>query len=204
MGKWIRYLTFIVSLVSANAFAFTAANPYVALLGGYQHFQDVYRDDGDTTTGRLAFGMNVPYDCVWSWGGELGFQLGNRMRINADNVSSIIGTIPVFLTIKPMVDLLLNINYQLTPQWSLRAKLGGAYLQGLLDRSTIENENEVRPEIQLGFAWKMTQMVSWVMYYQSICGNKPTLSIVDASLGTAKIKALPSARAIFLGMEMNI
>jgi len=173
---------------------------YGVMSGGYGVFNNVLYNDGQTGVLHLAIG--VQGDQVV--GLELGIQTGNRMRINTNNVIKAIGDAPVYLTIKPPLDLLLTITSHLglLPVF-IQAKGGAVLLQGMIDSVTIKNQTQFRPEAQLGFGVDVTPLISLIAYYQCLFGNNPALTHPNVSAGTANLPNLPTFQAGFIGMQMR-
>lgn len=175
---------------------------YGLVSGGYGNFEDVLSNDGQTGILRLAMGTKFNINPLLLLGAEVGVQTGNRMRINSDNAIVAIGSAPVFLTIKPPIDTLLTVTSRFEESaLAVQTKVGAAYCQGMVESLTIPNKFQVLPEIQFGLSLNFSQNISLIAYYQRIFGNKPSLTHINISNGTAKLNNLNTMQASFVGIE---
>lgn len=177
---------------------------YTSVSGGYGNYNGALSNDGQTGILRLALGTQFNLGRYALFGTELGIQTGNRMRINSDNAIVAIGSAPVFLTVRPPIDVLLTaaFHFRKTPL-TLLAKAGAAYCQGKMDSVTIPNKSKVMPEAQLGLNVGLSSEISLIVYYQHLFGSTPRLSNIDIDNGTATLNKLPTMQAGFIGIEKH-
>lgn len=181
------------------------SNHYYGLIsGGYGNFEGVLTNDGQTGLLRLALGTQFDISCFTLLGAEIGVQTGARMRINTNNAIIAIGSAPVFLTLKPPIDVLLTVSSRLgATVLAVHAKAGAAYNQGMIDSMTIPNKSQVVPELQLGLSYEFSRHISLVAYYQCFFGNTPSLTHIDINSGTASLNHLPTMQAGFVGIKKS-
>lgn len=172
--------------------------------GGYGVFQHVLPKDGASSVLRFSLGGQVPIQKNINIGIEISTQTGNRMRLNSENAIPAIGTAPVFLTVKPILDALVSVIYNLDESTVFyELKSGAFYSQGMLDSLTIPNKNQISPEIVAGIGIHLTSQFDIVAYYQHIFSGQPTFANIDILTGTANLSQLPSLQTGFIGLEMH-
>lgn len=177
---------------------------YGLVSGGYGNFEGVLTNDGQTGILRLALGTQFNISRFTLLGAEIGIQTGARMRVITSDAIVAIGSAPVFLTVKPPIDVLLAVSSHLgATALTVHAKAGVAYNQGLIDSMTIPNKSQVVPEVQLGLGYEFSRNVSLVAYYQRFFGNMPLLTHIDINNGTASLNHLPTLQAGFVGIQRS-
>lgn len=198
---------FLVSnlLLSVLFFSTEAQADYYGILsGGYGVFEHVLPQDGSSGLLRFSLGAEVPIQKNLQIGMEMSTQTGNRMRIHTENAVLAIGTAPVFLTVKPIVDVLATATYHLADSSLFLAVKGGAfYSQGMLDSLTIPNRNQISPELVGEVGLQVTPKINIVVYYQHIFNGHATLTNIDFVTGTANLSQLPALNSGFIGLEMH-
>jgi hypothetical protein len=192
-------------LLYALSFSSNAQPDYYGMLsGGYGVFQHVLPQDGASGVLRFSLGAQVPIQKNLNIGMEISTQTGNRMRINTENAIPAVGTAPVFLTVKPILDALATVTYNLDESSIFFEVKGGAfYSDGMVDSRTIPNKSQISPEIVGGLGIHVTSMVNIVVYYQHIFSGQATLANIDVLSGTANLSQLPTLQTGFIGLEMH-
>lgn len=198
--RLMYYLSFLFLSLKAQAHA----DYYSTLSGGYSVYKHVFSNDGASGLFRFSLGAQTSSRNDLNFGVEVGIQTGNRMRIDSGNAISAIGTAPVFLTIKPMYDILATLRYDLSHRSIfLEMKGGASYSNGLVDSLTIPNKGELSPEIQAGFGIHLSAKVTILFYYQHIFNGEAQLINVNSSTGTARLSHLPTLQSGFVGLQMH-
>ncbi len=177
---------------------------YGMLSGGYGIFQHVLPQDGVSGLLRFSLGVQVPIQKNLNIGMEIGSQTGNRMRINTENAIFVVGTAPVFLTVKPILDALVTLTYTLdeSPIF-FEIKGGSFYSDGMVDSLTIPNKSQISPEIIGGVGMHVNSKVNIVVYYQHIFSGRATLVNMDFLTGTANLSQLSTLQSGFIGLEIH-
>jgi hypothetical protein len=202
---FMRFLRINAVLLCALAFSAHAQPEYYGMMsGGYGVFQDVFPQDATSGVLRFSLGTQIPIKKNLTVGVEIGTQTGNRMRLNDANAIPAVGTAPVFLTVKPVVDALGTVTWHFNKSaLFLDIKGGVFYAQGMVDSLTIPNRNQVSPEIMAGLGIHLTPRVSTVVYYQRVFSGQVRLTQVDVSTGEANLSQLPTLQAGFIGLKMH-
>jgi len=180
---------------------------YVGGFGGYGVTDGAYGQDGNFTQGRLTLGVHGMNYKKLLLGAELGVQSGNTMRLSASpDVINAAGALPIQSTLKPLLDALVTVKYQLPTANPISAILKGgiAYRQlQLNDRTSSEdNLNKVNGEFQGGLGYNITEHVMLTAMYQGIySASNAGLSL--NSLGDVTLSHIPTQQAGFLGVEYS-
>lgn len=180
---------------------------YLGAYGGYGIIQNAYKQDGNFTQGRLALGAHIKQYKYWMFGGELGFQSGNNMRLNADPevIDPTFDLLPQ-ATLKPFVDLLFTVKSQFRSDKPLFYLLKGGIAYRQLDLADRTSSNDtlgnVAGEFQAGLGWAVSQHVMLTGFYQGIYGNNVDVS-VDVTGQNTFIAHIPTQQAVFLGIEYS-
>lgn len=192
-------------LLYALSFSSHAQPDYYGMLsGGYGVFQHVLPQDGASDVLRFTLGAQVSIQKNINIGMEISTQTGNRMRINTENAIPAVGIAPVFLTVKPILDALATVTYNLDESSIFFEVKGGAfYSNGMVDSLTIPNKSQISPEIVGGLGLHVTSKVNIVVYYQHIFNGQATLANIDDLTGTANLSQLPTLQTGFIGLEMH-
>lgn len=206
-GKWIFRL-FILFIFSSHSYAGTTlstSQAYASISGGYGKFQHGYQGTGATTIGRIAIGSLWHLNENYLFGGEIGVQSGNRMELY-NNVAGAFGytsTPPVYLTVKPPVDILAALKLHLKSVF-IQLKAGAVYLRTMTDSVDIPSESDVLAEAQAGAGFDLTCHTRVILSYQHFFGQNPALVNVNSAAGTAKIKHIPSWSAGMISFETDL
>lgn len=180
---------------------------YAGAFGGYGVVSGAYKQDGNVAQGRLTLGMHAVNYNLLMLGAELGLQSGNSMRLHAS--PSVLlggGGLPIQSTLKPLVDALVTVNYQFSPNSPLFVLLKGgiAYRQlELEDRSSGQDSlNKVNGEFQGGLGYQLTEQVLISAFYQGIYSSSDARVALN-SIGDTTISQIPTQQAGFLGFEYS-
>lgn len=170
---------------------------------GMAQFDSMDELHGQTALGRLAFG----YALTRHFGLEMGIQNGNQMRLDLPKKTvDVLGGVPLVGTAKPLIDALITIKTpslsSTTPLFAL-AKGGVAYRQLQMDRESINDRAQFSPEIQAGLGYKVSECLDVHLMVQYVLGSNPDVQ-VDAMTERGWIANIPSQRAIFLGLTLNL
>lgn len=197
-------LLLILTLTTAAVYAYPV-RVYAILNGGYGSYQAVNANDGGTGVIRIGLGTSFSLQHHLLIGGEAAIQTGNRMRLSA-STTAVFGpnAMPVFITVRPPIDLLLTAGYRLTEHLSLIGKVGVAYLNVLVDNVTIANLSQNTPEAQVGLSWNISKRANLDIDFQQYFGSRPILSNVNLEQGTAVLNNLPTWQAIFIGVDVDL
>lgn len=185
------------------------AIPTAAISGGYGAFDSAADDTGQTGVLRIALGSLWYLNPTTLLGGELGAQTGNRMELDSDILAPFgvdpDDRLPVYLTVKPVVDLLATLRYYIHSPLFIEAKAGAAYIATMIDNADISSESQWRPEIQLGLGWDLTDHGRIMLGYQRIFGSSDLdLSDVDVLQGSAALDHVPTWQAVLLTFEFDL
>jgi len=181
---------------------------YIGAYGGYGAIDGAYKRDGNFAQGRLAFGAHIKQYKYWMFGGEVGVQSGNNMRLNAspEVIDTEVDLLPQ-ATLKPLVDLLFTVKGQFTPNKPLFYLLKGgiAYRQlTLADRTSSKDTlSKVNGEFQAGLGWTASKHVMLTAFYQGIYETSNAGVSVDASGENTFFANIPTQQAGFLGIEYS-
>ncbi|PJD92543.1 MAG: hypothetical protein CK424_05425 [Legionella sp.] len=187
---------------------------YVGAFGGYGKINGAIKDDGNFAQGRLAIGARArePFQHMLL-GGELGIQTGNTMRLSSsDTVLDLSGNLPFQSTLKPVLDALVTLKFQVQPEspFAVILKGGIAFRQlQLNDRTSISDSvSTVNGEFQAGLGYRITERMQLTAMYQGIYSNNNAnvqFTSVAADdffdIGYTTISRIPTQQAGFLGIE---
>lgn len=170
---------------------------------GMAQFDSMEDLHGQTALGRLAFG----YALTRHFGLEMGIQNGNQMRLDLPKKTvDVLGGVPLVGTAKPLIDALITVKTpslsSTTPLFAL-AKGGVAYRQLQMDRESINDRAQCAPELQAGLGYKVSERLDVHLMIQYVLGSNPDVQ-VDAMTERGWIANIPSQRAIFLGLTLNL
>jgi hypothetical protein len=219
--KKIAGAALISVLISLPAFATTdyksnnmvpawlTSRVYMGAYGGYGTIDGAYENDGDFTQGRLSLGLNAYQYQRAMFGAEIAVQSGNSMRLQVSPaVLAALGGLPVQVTLKPFVDLLVTVKGQITDRFPLIAFLKGgiAYRQMQLnDRiSSKDYLSQVNGELQAGLGYKLTEYATLTAFYQGIYSKSSAGVSVDPTGEFTYINQIPTQQAGFVGIEYTI
>lgn len=175
---------------------------------GYMEYQKMFREDGQTATARLSIGKTLftIEQLFLDVGLELGIQSGNRMRLSLpESTIDILGGLPLELTVKPIMDLLVSAKVSPSEFFPLFLLLkgGGSYLRVMGDRGAVNDVNKLAPEVQAGFGYTISNQANITLLYQGIFGGHPKFQLNEATL-TGDLSNASVAHAVLLGFAINI
>lgn len=196
-------LALIGIVLGTNAKAQEIINPpvyapwHISASLGMQSTEYVFDAHRTTAVGRLAF-QYMPIEHI---GLELGVQSGNTMRFIADEETVYsLGGVGIEGTIKPMIDVLVAAKTPLlSPSIPLFAsvKAGIAYRQLQMDRESLNELEQWKPELQAGLGYQVNQRLNMNVMYQYIAGARPKIQS-HAETDSGHISNIPNQRAVFL------
>lgn len=172
---------------------------------GMAHFPGMTNQDGQTAMGRLSLGRTFFTQPYWQMGIETGIQSGNTMRLSLPKASiDVLGGVPIEAKLKPFLDVLLSLKTE--PLGSIPIigwlKGGVAYRQLQVDRVSVNDLNELSPEIQVGFGYRINEQTTINLGYQAIFGKQSTLT-VNPSTETGVMQYIPGQQALLIGFSFN-
>ncbi len=147
---------------------------------GYTAFQQAGDSSGGALLGRFSIGKALYHVNHTMAGLELGVQNGNRMSLGVpQSTLDEMGSLPIWTTVKPMVDLLatLQVGSDRTPAYLL-IKGGVAYRTWEMERQSINNLSQAAAEVQAGVGVPISKMATLNLLYQGVFGadNKFTVN----------------------------
>jgi hypothetical protein len=177
---------------------------YGGIYGGYGVISGMYKNDGRMAQTRLVLGYNLAsFWEHWTLGLELGVQSGAEMRVSGSSaLISTAGGLHPQVTLKPFLDLLLAVRWDMGKDFSLFAKGGIAYRElHFKDRNSSKDSiQKVNGEFQAGIGYEISSHARLVAFYQGIYSeNHVGLSL--SSSGNVRMAHIPTQQAGFLGIE---
>ncbi|MDF1677997.1 MAG: hypothetical protein P1U32_04805 [Legionellaceae bacterium] len=214
-----RALSLLGSLLSFTSFAGTMGvmppppmpmievHPWsVTASLGYTAYKYGADGSGQTPVGRFAIGKALCDVGQASFGGELGVQNGNTMRLFIDqDALDVLGGLPINATITPLLDLLATLRVSLasnTPVF-LDLKGGLVYRRMYIDRSTVNNKFQFAGEFQGGIGVPIADSSTLSLLYQGIYGGSLGYS-ADLASQTGNIKNIPIQNGILLSLNITL
>lgn len=178
---------------------------FSANLGATQ-YKAMYLQDGQSALGRLSLESRYPFSEFASIALEAGIQNGNAMRLALPKSTlDLLGGEPVFIHVKPMIDVLLSA--QIKPMEDLgffgSIKGGIAFRQMQVDRNEVNDLSKVSPEIQAGLGYQINDYMAIHFHYQHVFGGDPNYQ-VNETLTSATISNIPSQNSVLLGLTLII
>ncbi len=176
---------------------------------GYTQFQQAGDGSGGALLGRFAIGRDFYNTEKTRFGLELGVQNGNRMSIAASqDTLDALGGLPVWTTVKPMVDFL--ATYQVAVLHESPAfvvlKGGAAYRQWEAERQSINNLSQIAGEIQAGIGVAVVERATLSLLYQGIYGANPDFTVNTTPNqefnGTGHVSNIPVQNGVLLSLSI--
>lgn len=200
-------LSSVIAVTQAQAHVSTeqaAYKPwYLTASIGMQSVQYAQKGHGETAAGRLAF----HYMPIRYLGLELGIQSGNTMRFIANKETiDILGGVGIEGQIKPIIDVLLTAQSPtLSPSFPLyaSAKAGMAYRQLQMDRESLNDISQTKPEFQVGLGYRLNPHLDISVMYQYMVGANPKIH-ADPLTESGLVSHIPAQQAVFLGLTYNL
>lgn len=180
-------------------------SPYMGLSIGSGESQNTANNTGKTSLLRISLGSLYSFTPDFSLGAEIGAQTENEVLLNADATRAFHADMPpLFLTVKPSIDLLAEAKYHFDLPIFLEAKAGAVYLRTMTDNADIQSDSTWRPEIQVGAGYDITNISRIILSYQRFFGQTPTFSHINYTSGTADLNHVPTWQAALLTLEVNV
>ncbi len=173
---------------------------------GYTSYKYGTDGTGQTPIGRFAIGKALCDMGQASFGGELGVQNGNTMRLFIDqDALDVLGGLPIEATITPMIDLLATLRVSMsanTPVF-LDLKGGLVYRRMYIDRETVNNKFQFGGEFQGGIGMPVADSSTLSILYQGIFGGSLGYS-ASLPAQTGSIKNIPIQNGILLSLNITL
>lgn len=174
---------------------------------GYAGLVGAYAGQGQSGAGRFAMGKVFHDYGRSSLGLELGVQNGTTMQLFIPEATlDVLGGVPVTVTVKPLLDLLVTWNF--SPIASSAGfgelKLGAAYRRmDVLIRQTVNNKSQFSCEIQAGLGMPITDVATLSLLYQGIFGSNLNFQ-ANAITETGLIANIPVQNGVLLSLNVAI
>ncbi|HHT0593743.1 TPA: hypothetical protein ACTXXA_001648 [Legionella anisa] len=174
---------------------------------GYTVYEDMYRDDGQTTLGRFAIGRDVYTSSPIALGLEVGVQSGNTMRyFPSQEAIDALGGLPIQTTVKPMLDLLATLKtdtFGVSPIFA-QIKGGISYRRWQFnDRNSINDKSQIAGEVQAGLGYFISERANLSLFYQGIFGSTPDFRF-SADNATGRVSNIPLQNGGLLGLTVSL
>jgi hypothetical protein len=170
---------------------------------GYGEYQHMYRSDGQTVLGRLAFAAEMLAANQATFGLEIGLQSGNRMRFGIPPGTLDTLGCAVRTRMRPMLDLLLTAYMNPLSESLLftQVKGGIAFRHWQIDSSWVNNKSEFAGEVQAGLGYPLTEISNLNLLYQGVFGGNPKFrsNVFNES---RNISCLPIQHGVLLGFSI--
>lgn len=173
---------------------------------GFTQYSSAYKQDGNSTLGRLSLDTRYILSDFSSLALEVGIQNGNTMRLPISQVElDELGGEPVTVSIKPSVDALLAAYISPWDDSGFFAVVKGgiAYRQLQVDRNEVRDFAKTSPELQAGLGYFFNDNLGLHLLYEHIFGGNPNYQI-NRILQTAAINNIPSQNSLYLGITLLI
>ncbi len=173
--------------------------------------------DGQTSFQRIAIakdlgtwhfgGWDYGYMHRVRWGGEVGVQTGNIMRLGASQATlDLLGGMPIQLNVKPTLDLLAAATVQATDELPafgvLKAGIAYRRLQ-INDRVTVNDLSQVAFDMQAGIGMDVSEHGKLSLVYQGIFGGNPNFT-VNTAAATGHIAAIAIQNGVLLNLAFMV
>lgn len=171
---------------------------------GYASLSDAFSGQGQTAVGRIAVGKTLGDVMYGMFGLELGFQNGTNMQLNIPQATlNVLGGVPVTVTVKPLLDLLVTLRAMPVSTSTVFAdlKLGAAYRRmDVLIRQTVNNKSQFAFEAQAGLGIPIIEAVTVSLLYQGIFGSSVNFQ-ADPASATGSISNIPVQNGVLLSLS---
>lgn len=182
-------------------------HPWSFIAGlGYTEYENVASSDSQTVLERLGFAKELARFNLFSLGGELAVQTGNRMDLEIpQSAQLILGDLPIETTVKEMIDLLATVKTQMfgTTPFFLIAKGGAVYRQLKIDRDSVNNKSQFSAEAQGGVGLQIDSSAYLSVLYQGFF-NGETNFLADPLTTTGYIAHIPAQNSVLLVLTVNV
>ncbi|MDP3560824.1 MAG: hypothetical protein Q8R83_01425 [Legionellaceae bacterium] len=194
-GNWVDYAQFMRKHFDL----------YLPLSGGYGYLQHAEYKTGFSGVLRFGLGSRWRVNDTLQLGTELGFQTGESMLMNAET-TEVLGpnALPVSLTIKPPIDFLLTVKYDIYKPVFAELKGGVAYLNTMVSGADMLTSQVWLPEIQAGMGMRFSSNIALVVSYQRFFGQNPKVINLNLLSGISTLRGIPTWQALLLTAEIRI
>ncbi|MBA2657424.1 MAG: hypothetical protein H0U70_10675 [Tatlockia sp.] len=172
---------------------------------GYESYSDMYQKDGLTALSRLGIAVKIAEFKNFFLAVEAGIQSGTRMRLKVPfELLDEMGGLPLEITVKPMLDLLLTAQTISSKNLSLSliAKGGIAYRQQQLFRQSVNNLSQVNAEMQIGFGYKINKYAGLSLLYQHVFGGHPNFRY-NSTTEKGHIDNITKEQGVLFGISIS-
>jgi len=169
---------------------------------GYTQYQQTGDSSGGALLGRFAIGKGLYLAGHSLFGLELGVQNGNRMSIGASQATlDEMGSLPIWTTVKPMVDLLGTVQVSSEQHAGFFVLKGGiAYRTWEAERQSINNLSQVAGEVQVGVGVQIVKKATLSLLYQGVFGANNGFTVnADHS---ATLSNIPIQNGVLLSLSL--
>ena len=169
---------------------------------GYSAYQQAGDSSGGTLVGRFGLGKVVYHSGFTSVGLEVGVQNGNRMSISASQATlDEMGSLPIWTTVKPMVDLLgtLQVGTSSSPAFFV-LKGGIAYRTWETERQSINNLSQIGGEVQAGVGIPLAKKATLSLLYQGVFGASNDFTVRPDT--SATVSNIPIQNGVLLSVSL--
>ncbi len=169
---------------------------------GYTQYQQAGDSSGGALLGRFAIGKGLYLTGHSLFGLELGVQNGNRMSIGASQATlDEMGSLPIWTTVKPMVDLLGTVQVGSDQHAGFLVLKGGiAYRTWEAERQSINNLSQVAGEVQAGVGMHIAKQATLSVLYQGIFGSSNGFTVYPD--GSARLSNIPIQNGVLLSLSL--
>lgn len=169
---------------------------------GYTQFQQAGDSSGGALLGRFAIGKALYRTSHSLFGLELGVQNGNRMSIAASQATlDQMGSLPIWTTVKPMVDLLGTLQVGSERHAAFLIFKGGiAYRTWESERQSINNLSQLAGEVQAGIGMPIVKNATLSLLYQGVFGANNAFTVYPDS--SAHLSNIPIQNGVLLSLSL--
>ena len=173
---------------------------------GQGKYQNSYPKEGNSALARLALGNELLLSGDVALGVEFGFQNNSYIYLQIPyETLAVLEWLPVRTTLGPMIDLLVTAKSDPLAGSAFFAQLKGgvAYRKWKIKQDRINDLSLLAGEVQAGFGYPITALVSLSLLYQGVFGGDPDLKL-NLYTKTGHISNIPALHAVLLGFSVNL
>ena len=173
---------------------------------GQGKYQNSYPKEGNSALARLALGNELLLSGDVALGVEFGFQNNSYIHLQIPyETLAVLEWLPVRTTLGPMLDLLVTAKSDPLAGSAFFAQLKGgvAYRKWKIKQDRINDLSLLAGEIQAGFGYPVTALVSLSLLYQGVFGGDPDLKL-NLYTKTGHVSNIPALHAVLLGFSVNL
>lgn len=201
-SKWMLF--FFILFFSATVLA-KRPHLFIGISGGYGNYEDSFQNTGTNGLIRFSFGSLYPINSSFVIGNQLGFQTGAQIRLDNSLTSTMgSGIVPVFLNTKTPIDFLAIGRYNFHEPLFFQIKGGIALFSSTVSGGDIQTKNSWLPDLQAGIGFNVYKRSRVTMSYQQFFGSTPTVTPLDITEGTYRLRGIPTWRAAVLTFEHDL